>query len=68
VPLSELDQLGIHDDITDYSYEDNLYAYLEEDCDLTTFLKAKERKHGDDYDVEEESFTVFVEEFPFSEE
>ncbi len=67
VPQSELDQLGIRDKITEYSYEDSLYAYLEEDCDLTTFIEAKEGKHGDDYDLEEDLFSVYVEEFPFNE-
>lgn len=67
VPLSELDALGIRDDITDYSYQDNLYAYLEEDCDLTTFIEAKERKHGPEYDIERDTCTVFLDDFPFSE-
>jgi hypothetical protein len=42
VPLSELEALGIRDNITGYSYKDSLYAYLEEDCDLTTFAEAKD--------------------------
>jgi len=65
VPLSELDELGIRDKITEYSYKDNLYAYLEEDCDLMKFIEAKERKHGSDYDIETDTFTVFIDEFPF---
>jgi hypothetical protein len=68
VPQSELDQLGILEKITEYSYQDNLYAYLEEDCDLTTFIEAKERSHGDDYDLEEDLFAVYLEEFPFDAE
>ncbi len=64
VPLSELDALGIRDKITKYSYEDDLYAYLEEDDDLTTFVEAKERKHGSDYDIETDMFDVFIDEFP----
>ena len=67
VPLSELDALGIRDNITEYSYEDDLYAYLEEDCDVTTFIEAKERKHGAEYDIERDTYTVFLHEFPFSE-
>ena len=67
VPLSELDELGISDNITEYSYKDNLYAYLEEDCDLTTFIEAKERKHGPEYDIERDTYTVFLDDFPFSE-
>jgi len=66
VPLSELDILGIRNNITQYSYEDDLYAYLEEDCDLTTFIKAKERKHGPEYDIGRDTYAVFLDEFPFS--
>lgn len=65
VPLSELYALGIRDKITEYSYEDDLYAYLEEDCDLTTFIESKERKHGPEYDIERDTYTVFLDEFPF---
>ena len=68
IPQSELDQLGIREKITEYSYQDSLYAYLEEDCDLTTFIEAKERNYGDDYDLEEDLFAVYVEEFPFDAE
>jgi len=64
VPLSELDALRIRDNITEYSYEDDLYAYLEEDCDLTTFIEAKERKHGPEYDIERDAYTVYTNEFP----
>ena len=67
VPLSELDALGIRDNITEYSYEDDLYAYLEEDCDLMTFIEAKCKKHGSGYDIERDTYTVFLNEFPFSE-
>ena len=42
VPLSELDALEIRDNITEYSPKDHLYSYLEEDCDLVTFIEAKE--------------------------
>ncbi len=31
---------------------------------MTTFIEAKEKERGDGYDVEEESFTLFVDEFP----
>ena len=65
VPQSELDQLGIRDKITEYSYKDTLYVYLEEDSDLVAFIEAKQRNHGNDYDVEKDSFTVYVDEFPF---
>jgi hypothetical protein len=49
VPKKLLVQLGILNKITPYSYEDNIYAYLEEDCDLFVFLKAL----GFDYTDEE---------------
>lgn len=65
VPLSELDALGIRDNITEYSFKDNLYAYLEEDCDLMKFIEAKGKKQGSDYDIETDTFTVFIDEFPF---
>jgi len=65
VPLSELEELGIRNKISAYSYKDSLYAYLEEDCDLTMFIEAKETKLGDEYDVEKDMFTIFVEDFPF---
>ncbi len=41
VPLTELQALGIVDKISAYSYTDGTYGYLEEDCDMTTFLTAK---------------------------
>lgn len=41
VPKAELVQLGIVDQITSYSYVNGDSVYLEEDCDLTTFVKAK---------------------------
>lgn len=43
VPVSELVALGIADKITRYSYKHNGMAYLEEDCDASTFLEARER-------------------------
>ena len=64
VPLLELLELGIRDKITDYSYEDKLYAYLEEDDDLSIFIKAKRRKHGSKYDIERDAYTVYINEFP----
>ena len=48
VSLSELFKLEIHDKISTYSYirsnEKYAYAYLEEDCDLSTYLKALDSK------------------------
>lgn len=48
VSLSELFKLEIHDKISTYSYirsnEKYSYVYLEEDCDLSTYLKALDDK------------------------
>jgi hypothetical protein len=40
VPCSLIADLGIAGDITHYSYQRNGFAYLEEDLDLYTFVKA----------------------------
>ncbi len=40
VPVELLGKLGIKDQITYFSYQANGFAYLEEDCDLTTFVNA----------------------------
>ena len=46
VSLKELSRLNILDKISSYSYihKNGLYAYLEEDCDLSTYLKALDDK------------------------
>ena len=41
VPYSELERLDIADKITRYSYTRGDNVFLEEDCDLSTFMKAK---------------------------
>jgi hypothetical protein len=41
VSRSELDKLGILNQITHYSYQRGDCVFLEEDCDLSTFLMAK---------------------------
>ena len=46
VPRSELVGLGIDGEITSFSYEKGDLAYLEEDCDAGTFVKAYQEKHG----------------------
>ena len=66
IPQSEIEQLGILHEITEYSYKDDLYAYLEEDDDLVTFIEAKKRMNGDDYDIEKDSFSVYVDDFPLN--
>jgi hypothetical protein len=46
VSLKELSRLNILDKISSYSYihKNGLYAYLEEDVDLSTYLKALDDK------------------------
>jgi len=41
-----IQQLGIEDQITTYSYMRNDFVYLEEDCDASTFINAYEAKYG----------------------
>jgi hypothetical protein len=43
VPMAELVELGVAHQISGYSYvsRDGLTAYLEEDCDMSIFLRAK---------------------------
>ena len=43
-----LHKMGIADKITAYSYERGEYAYLEEDCDLTTFYNRYKDMYGID--------------------
>ena len=43
VDVRELDRLGIADKISNASYMQKGYAFLEEDCDLPIFLQAKLR-------------------------
>ena len=44
VPIGLLRELGIESRITAYSYRRGDFAYLEEDCDATTFVKAMEER------------------------
>jgi hypothetical protein len=44
VPISLLRELGIESKITVCSYRRGGYAYLEEDCDAMTFIKAMEER------------------------
>ena len=53
VSLKELDELRIAEKITRYSYVKGRMAYLEEDCDLATFIKAYNAKHGRDPEIVE---------------
>jgi hypothetical protein len=42
VPLTELNILGIHSEITSCSYQNGHFAYLEEDCDMSVYLDARQ--------------------------
>jgi hypothetical protein len=42
VKRSEIVALGIADKISQYSYQKGATCYLEEDCDMEIFMKAKE--------------------------
>lgn len=43
VPLRLVADLGIASDISQFSYRDSQYAYLEEDCDMRRFCDAMEK-------------------------
>jgi hypothetical protein len=44
VPHNLVQDLGISQDISPYSYKDEHFAYLEEDCDLSLFMEKAEAK------------------------
>jgi len=46
VDTQVLQELGIDSKISSYSYISGTTAYLEEDCDAGTFMRAFEAKHG----------------------
>lgn len=41
-PRAEVERLGLLDEISHYSYQRNGTLYLEEDCDMPRFLRAKD--------------------------
>jgi len=43
VKFSEIIKLGIQDQISNYSYARGEYLFLEEDCDMRTFVKSLEK-------------------------
>jgi hypothetical protein len=43
VPVTEITRLGLTDNISNYSYQHGPYVYLEEDCDLATFVSARQK-------------------------
>ena len=47
-PIKLLVELGIHKEISHYSYYRDGFAYLEEDCDLTRFFNAFNARFGFD--------------------
>ena len=46
VPIKLLEELGIRNKITKYSYRQRNNAYLEEDVDAPLFCKAYKEKYG----------------------
>lgn len=42
VPMADIQRLGIRNMITRYSYYHENLAFLEEDCDLSTYVEAME--------------------------
>jgi hypothetical protein len=60
VPMSELRRVGVHKDITPYSYRNGKTAFLEEDCDMPAYLRALTAR-GEQRPVIEE---VYEEETP----
>ena len=52
VPKKKLVELGIHTEISRYSYMRGSFAYLEEDCDAPRFINAL-KAHGETYETVE---------------
>ena len=59
VPLADVAALGIQDEITPYSFVDNDYAYLEEDCDYGTFMNACQAQNVPVPDMKTEYVSYF---------
>ena len=53
IPKKELEELGIANEISGYSYMRGDYAYLEEDGDFSKFFYALEKKHNVKIDINE---------------
>ena len=47
VPLKILKDLEIEKDITHYSYQKGDFVYLEEDCDMTSFINKFQEEFGE---------------------
>jgi hypothetical protein len=39
-----VEDVGIADQISEFSYQDDVFVYLEEDCDLYLFIRALEQR------------------------
>ena len=59
VPLADVAALGIQDEITPYSFIDNDYAFLEEDCDYGTFMNACQAQNVPIPDMKTEYVSYF---------
>ena len=46
VQKKELEELNIINNVSEYSYINGEFVYLEEDCDLNLFIKAYENKYN----------------------
>ena len=46
VSKSDLEEFGVADKITPFSYVNRNFVFLEEDCDAGVFINAYEKKHG----------------------
>lgn len=65
VPVTELVTLGIAGEISNCSYYDRMRAvvWLEEDCDMSTFLSAKLAKHRTAGEKRREAVAAFFDEY-----
>lgn len=59
VPLADVAALGIAEEITPYSFVDNDYAFLEEDCDYGTFMNACQAQNVPIPDMKTEYVSYF---------
>ena len=59
VPLSELDTLDIREQISEYSFLDSQFAYLEEDSDASVYLNARKAKGFNDPIFDEQYIEYF---------
>lgn len=51
VTRAELEQLGLLDKISGYSYQDRMFVYLEEDSDMIKFAKARGWMPGSNFEL-----------------